>query len=130
MNKDNFFIASRTTWVYRPSPDGEPDYISYYKGEVSSKYWFTYNGVYRESTHWGTVLFCDWPIVNYPNQFFIKKGPTGAVGDWFTNVNNPNSYTPITGYTDWEDFDWNILTDKELSVMKDKFPNFYNQYKQ
>ena len=38
--------------------------------EVSSKYWYTKKGVYRQSDHWGKVAQCQWDLENQ------KKGET------------------------------------------------------
>ena len=61
--KDNFFENSICFW--KPTtyvPRREPDYISRKRdASISSKYWYTPKGVYRQSNHWGSgVASCDW----------------------------------------------------------------------
>ena len=51
--------------------------------EVSSKYWYTKKGVYRESSHWGKVAQCQWEID------YLKKGETQV------------------GFAKWQDFKLN-----------------------
>lgn len=65
-NKNNFFENSVGFWDKKSrKPAGEPDHISYNRrtGKVSSKYWYTDKGVYRQSDHWGSdVASCSWYI--------------------------------------------------------------------
>lgn len=44
------------------------DYVSVSsRGRVSSRYWYTEEGVYRESSHWGrNVATCDWYLNTLP----------------------------------------------------------------
>ena len=51
--------------------------------EVSSRYWYTKKGVYRESSHWGRVAQCEWEIDN------LKKGEAQV------------------GFANWKDFKLN-----------------------
>ena len=64
--KDNFFENSIGEWdLQKSAPRRQPDYISYNKrtGKISSRYWYTDEGVYRKSNHWGTdVASCSWYI--------------------------------------------------------------------
>lgn len=65
-NVSNFFENSVGFWLLKKSaPKREPDYTSKNKrtGKVSSRYWYTKEGVYRESDHWGAeVASCSWFI--------------------------------------------------------------------
>lgn len=78
MNKDTFYLATIATFTrVNRRPDREPDYISkkdyfiepndvFEEGEwvekISSRYWYTEDGVFRESDHWGDVATCHWPL--------------------------------------------------------------------
>ena len=67
-NKDNFFQNSIGYWEKKSAPPKRPaDYKSTYfeKGtgnlKKSSEYWYTDEGVYRRSNHWGMdVASCSW----------------------------------------------------------------------
>lgn len=78
-NRTNFFHSTKAIFVGCQAPKREPDYVSlsrYYntEGEVSSKYWYTAEGVYRASNHWsdasegtnvhtcGEIAGCWWVI--------------------------------------------------------------------
>jgi hypothetical protein len=65
-NENNFFENSIGFWDLKSrKPKGDPDHISYNRrtGKVSSKYWYTSEGVYRQSNHWGSdVASCSWYI--------------------------------------------------------------------
>lgn len=65
-NKNNFFENSIGFWESKSSaPRREADYVSYNRrtGKVSSRYWYTEDGVYRKSNHWGSdVASCSWYI--------------------------------------------------------------------
>lgn len=101
----NFFENSVGFWELRSKkPVGEPDHISYNRrtGKISSKYWYTKEGVYRQSNHWGSdVASCSWYIKGrtYANEgvsvgktetAFIKWGDLKAKGliskHWQTGV--------------------------------------------
>lgn len=66
-DKNNFFESTVANWERVEKPKREPDYISRdSKGKISSKYWYTDEGVYRESNHWGkNVATCDWFLGGY-----------------------------------------------------------------
>ena len=65
-NENNFFENSVGFWEQKSSaPRREADYVSYDRrtGKVSSRYWYTEQGVYRKSNHWGSdVASCSWYI--------------------------------------------------------------------
>ena len=63
-DENNFYKNSIGFWDKRSRrPSREPDHISYSRGKVSSKYWYTPKGVYRQSNHWGDeVASCSWYI--------------------------------------------------------------------
>lgn len=80
-NKDNFFINSVGFWTPCKKPRKAVDYdsskllpdMNLSKG---SKYWYTSEGVYRYSNHWGSdVSSCSWYIKDrrYRN-YGVSKG--------------------------------------------------------
>ena len=66
---NNFFKNSIGVWEESKVPRGKsktPDYKSYNRrtGKISSEYWYTDEGVYRRSDHWGVgVASCDWALM-------------------------------------------------------------------
>lgn len=69
------------------------------KDIVSSTYWYTEEGVYRKSNHWGWCRDCYWTI----------------------DRKEYNSHKEIVGYCKWEDFrddDFHPLTDEEKPCEK------------
>jgi hypothetical protein len=94
-NKDNFYI--NTFCVFREIAErlvAKPDYIS----KSGSVYFFSEEGVYRSSDHWGRAANCKWqlePIVkNYSRQ---KMG----FARW-TDFHNDNETQKLY----WLDLDW------------------------
>lgn len=76
------------------APNKKPDYISYQKlnlepitGEdikvnsdiISSEYWFSKDGLYRKSDHWGFVGNCYWGI---DKKELIFKNPVIGFAKW------------------------------------------------
>lgn len=65
-DESDFFENSVGFWDLKlRKPKGEPDHVSYDRrsGKVSSRYWYTAEGVYRQSNHWGSdVASCSWYI--------------------------------------------------------------------
>jgi hypothetical protein len=96
-NKDNFFMNSICFWKdsnYRPKR--EPDHVSRNRDfEVSSKYWYTPKGVYRQSDHWGEgVASCDW----YWKSSKSYKKYDGKVNEILTYNRT------YIGFAEWSDF--------------------------
>lgn len=55
----NFFNATRAQFTPATRPDGAPDYVS----DSGSRYWYTDEGVYRDSDHWGEyIASCSWNL--------------------------------------------------------------------
>ena len=96
-NEDNFFMNSICFWNEAKSrPRREPDYISRDRNmEVSSKYWYTPKGVYRQSDHWGEgVASCDWYWKS--DRSFTKYSP---------RINEVFCYgRKLIGFAEWSDF--------------------------
>ena len=57
-NRNNFYKNSICNYVSCDTPKNKPDYIS----ESGSMYWYTDDGVYRNSDHWGGVATCSWHL--------------------------------------------------------------------
>lgn len=64
--------------------------------EVSSKYWYTENGVYRLSDHWNFVASCWWAVLDISES--IKNIELVYIEDFSDNNN-------ILGYCNFSDFD-------------------------
>lgn len=64
ITKDNYYSSTACNWSeVDKAPEGKPDYTS----DSGSKYWYTEQGVYRESDHWGFgVGSCDWTLNSNP----------------------------------------------------------------
>lgn len=45
------------------------DYVLIDSDVISSKYWYTYDGVYRLSNHWGNVASCYWVGKKYFKKY-------------------------------------------------------------
>ncbi len=89
INRENFYIASFAPFVVADAPKRLADYISTTNaGALSSKYWFTENGVSRESGHWLEVAACEWVL--------FEKDHTLAKLDGMVR----------TGFANWHDFFW------------------------
>lgn len=112
INKDNFFTQTYGAFTPCDPPLRDPDYTSYVKkfvypdgafdsdvfdidaepvgepiltdsDEVSSRYWYTEDGVYRRSNHWRKVAKCRWALPTYdPTEYFVV----------------------LTGFCRWNDF--------------------------
>lgn len=85
INKHNYFEQSFGQFhLVNEGINREPDYISYCKKDpkkVSSRYWYTQMGVYRESDHWGRVGKCAW-FLNEKNVSKIKNHKVLAFCSW------------------------------------------------
>ena len=56
---ENFFEATKANYASCARPEREADYVS----RSGSAYWYTENGVIRESNHWGrAVATCEWTL--------------------------------------------------------------------
>lgn len=63
INKDNFHLRTMAVYSECSPIETTPDYVSFDKrGNVSSRYWYTSQGVIRCSDHWGRVASCIWTL--------------------------------------------------------------------
>jgi hypothetical protein len=86
-NENTFFFDTDADFKFSgKKPKGDPSHTSYnsYTGKVSSEYWYTEEGVYRRSDHWGQgVASCNWNLKDNPEsktkessgglEFYSKK---------------------------------------------------------
>ena len=71
-NKTNFF--KHTFCEFSHVDDFQFPENTNYKSKSESMYFYTENGVYRKSNHWGRVANCRWRLVandNYKNQNIV-----------------------------------------------------------
>ena len=59
-----------------------------------SKYWYTPEGVYRESDHWGSVATCFWYL-----DMDLANDPLYQI-----EVSETDFSKPVIGFAKWEDF--------------------------
>lgn len=71
IGRDNFYKFTDGHFTPCPVPDREPDYHS-----KSSSYWFSKEGVIRQSDHWGRgIAACTWTLGEEPEApCFKNKG--------------------------------------------------------
>ena len=73
----NFFLATAANFKSCKTPTTPPDFVS----ESGSEYWYTQDGVYRQSNHWGGKI---------------------ATCSWF--IDGESSHSIITGFCAWDAF--------------------------
>lgn len=84
-NPETFFFNTSARFVEADTPDRDPDYES----ASGSRYWYTNDGVYRRSDHWGTgIASCSWQLGSQPLD--------QRSGDWDKGER--------TGFAKWSDF--------------------------
>jgi len=87
-------------------PERHPDHIS----ESGSKYWYTSDGVYRQSDHWGICSSCNWLIDTEKRVKWVAYGlATEEEGE------------KVTGFARWSDFQpvkCFSLSDDDLNFFK------------
>ena len=72
IDSTNFHLCTIALFTPIATPSREADYVSKTPwGEVSSRYWYTEDGVIRESNHWGRVASCRW------NLYGLNEGADG-----------------------------------------------------
>lgn len=84
ITRDNFYDHTACNWnEVDDKLFVKPDYVS----DSGSKYWYTDNGVYRMSNHWGFgVGSCDWTLNAHPELSYRDEG------------------SDRLGYAEWKDF--------------------------
>lgn len=99
-NKDNFYMLTEANWKQVENRTTEPDHIS----ESFSKYWFTPEGVYRMSDHWGECSTCNW-VLDGEQAFLISD---------------------VTGFCKWEDFKLRERAKYSIYDEKGNYTGTYN----
>lgn len=51
---------SKNPYLHFIGKTSDETFVYENKSRISSKYWYTSEGVYRESDHWGNVASCHW----------------------------------------------------------------------
>jgi len=70
INKDNFHLQTAGVFSKCEEITTTPDYVSFdRRGRVSSKYWYTSEGVVRASNHWGYVASCNWVLKGVSKEY-------------------------------------------------------------
>lgn len=87
--KDIFFLSTKANFESAEFDTSKtPDYVS----GGGSRYWYTDEGVYRESDHWGTgIATCKWYL----------DGKECFCRDWSVE----HLSKPTVGFCKWEDFE-------------------------
>lgn len=69
IDSTNFHLQTKGCFSKCNTPESQPDYISLDRtGNVSSRYWYTKNGVVRSSNHWGRVASCVWTLKGFSTR--------------------------------------------------------------
>lgn len=99
-HKKNFF--KETFAVFKEVNTGELLFEKWhYESKAGSKYFYTKDGVYRASNHWGRAAKCRWILEINHQEIYISKGKQR------------------TGFAKWEDFYPNHEHDKTYFVKVD-----------
>lgn len=90
--KNSFFLATQALFQQCTKRTDEPDFVS----PSGSRYWFTQEGVYRQSNHWGFVRTCRW-FVTRPQRL-----PRGGGSDVYTGFCRWDEFRPATACIDFD----------------------------
>lgn len=87
-NKINFH--SHTFCIWKEVPVAEIQELKlHFKSKHDSQYYFTTDGVYRLSDHWGRVANCHWRLI--PLTHFKNQKNTVAFANWSDFYSNDDS---------------------------------------
>ena len=87
-NKTNFH--SHTFCIWKEVPVAEIQELKlHFKSKHDSQYYFTTDGVYRLSDHWGRVANCQWRLI--PLTHFKNQKNTVAYANWSDFYSNDDS---------------------------------------
>ena len=101
MNKDTFYLNTKATFKGCRRPSRKPDYTSFDRdGNISSEYWYTKDGVYRNSNHWSIIYLNgkDVCFLDMKHSFTCKK-----ISSCFWRLNCSKSKTTC-GFASWSAF--------------------------
>lgn len=124
-DSNNFFIDTYAIFKCCNTPSREPDYVSVNKKgytQSDSAYWYTKEGVYRESNHWSEMYVGD-----YRYECLGDKIDCGNIAScwWVLECNENNKYNNC-GFCPWEDFqkfDWELANSAFECKLKGVFVN-------
>ncbi|NUY79876.1 hypothetical protein HUK80_03135 [Flavobacterium sp. MAH-1] len=74
-NRANFHKSTFCIFKESETPDRSPDYTS----SSGSQYWFSDEGVFRKSNHWGRAAKCKWRLVASTGKTSRQKS---GYADW------------------------------------------------
>lgn len=92
----NFF--KRTFCEFKEVNDFHFPNDTYYKSKSNSKYYYTEEGVYRKSNHWGRVANCRWKLIT---------------------INRYKNQKEVTGFAKWTDFVSTQSLEKQFTITVD-----------
>ena len=101
-----FSYNTRANFVSCEAPMTEPDYVS----KSGSRYWYTDQGVYRESDHFGHgVRSCDWTLDGYGYGYRMHlwpdpSSPSGWMIDGGFMHEEEEIGVYVCGFCPWEGF--------------------------
>lgn len=104
MNKNDFFVASKSKWyACNRTPERKPDFVSG-EGESRSEYWFTPKGVYRCSNHWSRIFSAE-----SVNPLIAIECKNIRFCWWVLDAHNVdlNFLGQAIGYSPWKNFQVN-----------------------
>ncbi len=96
-DSSNFFKNTKATFSLSTLPLSSPDFVS----DSGSKYWYTSEGVYRSSNHWGDCATCLW-FLKYVVEFEFEHAACFVLE------------AEYCGFARWEDFTDNRVIDWPL----------------
>jgi hypothetical protein len=99
-NLSNFF--KHTFCEFKEVNDFNFTDNKYYKSKSNSKYYYTEEGVYRKSNHWGRVANCRWRLIT---------------------INSYKNQKEVTGFAKWTDFISIKSLEKQFAIKVDYTTN-------
>lgn len=89
-NYNNTNFHSHTFCIWKEVPATEIQELKlHFKSKHDSQYYFTNDGVYRLSDHWGRVANCHWRLI--PLTHFKNQRNTVAFANWSDFYSNDDS---------------------------------------
>ena len=104
--RDDFFLATHADFERCERPTRKPDYES----PGGSKYWYTNEGVIRESDHWGAhVASCSWYLDGraygyqmHLARFEVRNGKRRLV--YLDGYDGSPEFDKLCGFCPWDGF--------------------------
>lgn len=108
VNSENYWAASHGVFrIVDAAPEREPDYVSG-QGDWQSLYWYTPEGLYRRSQHWGHVAQCYW------GTYVSEDGPEDGPVVLPTDPCKCREW--VTAFVPWASLKWAFDTPTEESL--------------